>query len=551
MQVHRKSLRVGAVGIALALGATACGGSDEPTSPGAEGNTTAVIKVNGTEPQNGLLPANTNETGGGRILQQLFTGLVSYDNEGKTVNEVAESIDTSDSKTFTVKLKDGWTFTNGEAITAKTFVDSWNFGALATNKQLNASFFEPIDGYAEVNPADPTPDDEEDPLPPPTAKEMSGLKVVDDKTFTITLEEASSTFPQRLGYSAFAPLPTGALADPAAFGENPIGNGPYMMDGPWEHKVRIKTKTNPDYKGTRKPKNGGIENVFYSTPGAAYADLQADKLDVLDIIPPEALETFQDDLGDRALTTESGANATLSFPLYQDAFKGPNAAKVRQAISMAIDRDTITKQIYNGTRVPAKDFSSPVVEGYSEDICGKFCTYDPAAAKALLAEAGGFPGNKMTIAYNVDGGHQGWVEAACNNIKNNLAIDCTGKAYPLFSELRKDATAKTFDSAFRTGWQMDYPALDNFLSPIFKTGASSNDTSYANPAFDKLLEEGDAASSTAEGIEKYQAAERLLVQDMPSIPLWYTNTPGGFSTTVGNVAFDIFGVPVYTEITKK
>ena len=525
MQVPRSKIRLSAALLALALGATACGGGEtnDASAPAqSQGNAAAIVKVNGTEPQNGLLPANSNETGGGRIIQQLFTGLVSYDEKGQAVNEVAESIETQDSKTFTVKLKDGWTFTNGEAITAKTFVDSWNFGALSTNKQLNASFFDPIVGYADVHPDDPTPDNEEDPLPKPTGTTMSGLKVVDDKTFTIEIAAASSTFPQRLGYSAFAPLPSGALTDPKGFGEKPVGNGPYVLDGAWEHKVRLKTKANPDYKGTKKPKNGGIENVFYAETGAAYADLQADKVDVLDLLPDAALETFQDDLGDRAVNVEAGVFQSFSFPLYQKTFQGPNAAKVRQAISMAIDRETITKQIFNGTRKPAKDFSSPVVKGYSEDIC-----------------------------YNVDGSHQGWVDAVCNNIKNNLGIACTGKPFPVFKDLREQVTAKKMDSAFRTGWQMDYPALDNFLTPLYKTDASSNDGGYSNPAFDKLLAEGDSATSADEGIKKFQEAEKLLIADMPVVPLWNSNSTGGYAKTVENVKFDIFGVPVYTDITKK
>jgi len=553
VQVHRSKIRLGAGLLALALGATACGGGGSNNSAPAQsqGNAAAIIKVNGSEPQNGLLPANTNETGGGRIMQQLFTGLVSYDEKGKTVNEVAESIETKDSKTFTVKLKDGWTFTNGEKITAKSFVDAWNFGALSTNKQLNAFFFDPIVGYVDVHPADPTPTNVEDPLPPPTSKAMSGLKVVDDKTFTIEIAAASSTFPQRLGYTAFVPLPAAALTDPKGFGEKPIGNGPYVLDGAWEHKVRIKTKANPDYKGTKKPKNGGLENVFYAALGPAYADLQADKVDVLDALPDAALETFQDDLGDRAVNQPAGVFQSFSFPLYQKTFQGPNAAKVRQAISMAIDRETITKQIFSGTRKPAKDFSSPVVEGFSEDICGDVCTYKPDEAKKMLAEAGGLPGNKMTIAYNVDGGHQGWVDAVCNNIKNNLAIACTGKPFPVFKDLRTQVTAKKMDSAFRTGWQMDYPALDNFLTPIYKTDAGSNDGGYTNPAFDKLLADGDAAASSQDGIAKFQEAEKLLIADMPVIPLWNSNSTGGYAKTVENVKFDIFGVPVYTDITKK
>ena len=283
---------------------------------------------------------------------------------------------------------------------------------------------------------------------------------------------------------------------------------------------------------------------------AAYQDLLADNIDVLDSLPDSALPTFESDLGERAVNQPAGVFQSFSFPLYDPKFQGPNASKVRQAISMAIDREQITETIFNGTRTPATDFSSPVVQGYSEEICGKVCEYAPDEAKAMLEQAGGLPGNAMTIGYNADGGHKGWVDAVCNNIKNNLGIDCEGKAYPDFKSLRDPVTAKTMDSAFRTGWQMDYPALSNFLGPIYGTGAGSNDAVYSNPEFDELLRKADSANTPEEGIESYQQAEELLVRDLPAVPLWYSNATGGFASTVDNVTFDVFSVPRYADITK-
>jgi oligopeptide transport system substrate-binding protein len=554
VQFSRKPATVFAAGLVVALGATACGGSDNKATDngGNKGNASAIVVANSSEPQNALLPANTNETGGGRAMQLLFRGLIDYDASGKPRNQVAESISSTDGQNFTVKLKSGWTFSNGEKVTSKSFVDAWNFGALVTNKQLNSFFFEPIEGYTAVNPADPTPDNTNDPLPKPTAKVLSGLKVVDDTTFTIKLAKAQASFPLRLGYTAFYPLPSGAIANPKKFGEAPIGNGPYVMDGAWAHKVAIKTKKNPTYAGVDKPVNGGVTLKFYQSADSAYNELLSNNLDVIDLIPDSQFKSFQNDLGARAINQPAGVFQSFSFPLYNKKFQGANAAKVRQAISMAIDRDLITKQIFNGTRTPAKDFSSPVINpGYDTTICGEICTFQPDKAKKLLAEAGGLPGNKMTISYNSDGSHKGWVDAVCNSIKNTLAIDCQGKAYADFKSLRDPITNKKMDSAFRTGWQMDYPSLDNFLGPIYAKGAGSNDSLYDNPAFDALLKKGDTAASTTDAIAAYQDAERLLVKDMPAVPLWYSNSTGGHATTVENVKFDVFGVPLYTQITKK
>ena len=525
----------------LALVLSACGGSStKAATPKAAGG--GIILAAGQEPQNPLLPANTNETGGGLIMNLLFQGLVSYDAQGKSINEVADSITTTDSQTYTIKLKPGWKFTNGEPVNAKSFVDAWNFGALIDNAQLNAYFFEPIDGYKEVHP------DAEGAKP--TAKTMKGLKVVDDSTFTVKLASPQASFPLRLGYTAFYPMPQSAYKDIKAQGENPVGNGSYMLDGKWVHNVNIKVKKNPDYKGTLVAKNGGVDVKVYTDANAGYTDLQANNLDVLDTVPDNALATFKADLGTRAINQPYGGNQTFSFPLYQPEWKTANSAKVRQAISMAIDRKTITDKIFNGTRTPATDFSSPVVQGWSKDICGEFCTFQPAKAKALLAAAGGFT-SKLEIAYNADGSHKAWVDAVCNSITNTLGIACSGKSYPDFKSLRDPITKGTMKIAFRTGWQMDYPALENFLAPIFAKGAGSNDSRYDNPAFDAMLKKGDTAKTLDASIKFFQDAQKFLVADMPAIPLWNSNSTGGYSEKVKNVKFDVFGVPIYTEITKQ
>jgi len=532
----------GAASLALVL--SACGGTTTPTTTptaGAGGGGGTIIAY-GSEPQNPLLPANTNETGGGRIMKLLFEGLISYDAQGKPVNQVAKSIDSTDGQNYTIKLAPGWKFTNGEAVNAKSFVDAWNYGALIDNAQLNAYFFEPIEGYTDVHP------DAEGAKA--TAKTMKGLAVVDDSTFTVKLKVPQASFPLRLGYTAFYPMPQSAYKDMKAQGENPVGNGSYMLDGKWNHNVNIKVKKNPDYKGTMVAKNAGVDVKVYTDAGAGYIDLLANNLDVIDTIPANALANFKTDLGDRAINQPAGVFQAFDLPLYQPEWKGDNAKKVRQAISMAIDRKTITAKIFQGTRTPANDFSSPVVAGYDPSICGEICVFDAAKAKAKLAEAGGFTG-KLEIAYNADGPHKSWVDAVCNSIKNTLAIDCSGKSYPDFKSLRDPITKGVMKTGFRAGWQMDYPALENFLAPLYAKGAGSNDSHYDNPAFDALLKKGDTAKTLDESIGFFQDAERLLVADMPSIPLWYSNTTGGYSEKVSNVKFDVFGVPIYTNITKK
>jgi oligopeptide transport system substrate-binding protein len=373
----------------------------------------------------------------------------------------------------------------------------------------------------------------------------------------------------RLGYSAFYPLPSVAFDDMEAFGQNPIGDGPYMLDGAkaWQHNVKIDLAVNKDYDGPRKPQNGGLSLVFYATLDSAYADLLDGNLDVLDAIPDANYQTFEDDLGDRAINQAAAIFQSFTIPSdlsnysHPEAFshfQGEEGQLRRAAISMAIDRDQITDVIFEGTRTPASDFTSPTIDGYSESLKGAdVLKYNPDEAKKLWAQADAISpwSGSFTIAYNADGGHQGWVDAVTNSIKNTLDIDAAGNPYPTFAEQRalisKNADGKRdIQSAFRTGWQADYPGLFNFLGPIYATNASSNDGDYSSEEFDSLLTKGAATPDMAEANKLYQQAQEVLLKDLPAIPLWYSNVDGGYGESVDNVQFDWHSVPLYYEITK-
>jgi oligopeptide transport system substrate-binding protein len=102
---------------------------------------------------------------------------------------------------------------------------------------------------------------------------------------------------------------------------------------------------------------------------------------------------------------------------------------------------------------------------------------------------------------------------------------------------------------FRSGWQMDYPLIDDFLTPLYATGGSSNDSKYSNPKFDALIKQANAEPDTTKATQLYQQAESLLMTDMPVIPLWYQNGGAAWSSRVSNVAENAFSYPVYTDIT--
>lgn len=518
MRLAQTAARLASLAVAIVLlgSCTQLTGSDEPGS--------GTVTLYSTEPQNALVPSNTNEVGGANVIDNVFTGLITYRaSDGAPENAVASSITSSDQIVWDIKLSKDWTFHDGSPVTADSFIDAWNYGASGKNAQLNQFFFEPIAGYEAVA------------LPGATADRLSGLTKVNDYEFTVTLRAPNSQFPVMLGYSAFMPLPPSFFADPVAFGERPIGNGPFTFVS-WEKNKAI-TLARFDNYPLQRPRIATAVFTMYPTAEEAYDALLADELDVLDVIPPSALAdlAFQRDLDDRVAQSPAGVIQTITFPLYDKRFDDPN---IRAAFSMAIDRNLIITKIFEGTRQAATGWVSPVVDGYKSGACGENCSFDPEKAKARLAAAGGFEG-PVTIAYNADGGHAAWVDATCASITTTLQVPCTGKPYPDFATFRNDVTAKKMDGMFRTGWQMDYPSIENFLVPLYKTGASNNDGGYSNLRFDALMDEG-ASLPGNEGIKKFQEGEAILATDMPVIPLWYGKVVAGYSTRVSNVEFTPF-----------
>ncbi len=505
---------------------------------------TGIVYAWSGEPQNPLIPTDTSENTGGRVLDALFAGLVSYTADGATENEVAESIETADGQHYTVTLESGWTFTDGTSVTARSFVDAWNYGALSTNAQLQSSFFDPIEGYDEVAAANPT------------VQTMSGLRVLDDRTFTITLKQPESAFPRRLGFAAYYPVPQSAYADMAAFGQHPIGNGPYRFanDDAWQHNVRIDLVTNPGYRGNRVARNEGLAFVLYSNLDTAYTDLLSNNLDVLDGVPASALDTYEQDLSGRTVNQPSATIETFTIPERLPHFGGAEGVLRRQAISQAIDRGRITDRLFASTRTPARDFTSPAIEGWTPDLPGaERLDFVPDRARALWAQADAIApwSGSFQIAYNSDGGHQDWVDAVCNSIRNTLGIDAHGAPYPTFAQLRTEVTERTIGTAFRSGWQADYPQQYGFLAQNYQTGGSANDGEYSNPEFDRLLRASAGATDPVESQTLIDRAQEVLLRDLPAVPNWNRNATGGWSEYVTNVRIGWDGVPVYYLIEKK
>ena len=535
--VKRAPVWLGLV-VTLALVAAACGGDDEPSTTGPTGESGATtggaFSMSIGEPES-LIPQINSESEGSQVLRALFTPLITFGENEEVIFAVAESIESDDNVTWTVTLRDGWTFHDGTPVTAQSFVDAWNWGAYGPNAAGNNYFFGPfgvnIVGYDAMNPTEGEPETDQ----------LSGLTVVDDLTFTVELGAAFSEFPITVNYNAFYPLPESFFADPEAFNEAPVGNGPYMVDGDWQHDVGINLVRYEDYAGT--PGNAdAVEFRIYADLDTAFRDVQAGNLDIQHGLPPEQIGSAQSEFGERYFETPSSSFSYIGFPLWEEQFQNPD---IRKAFSMAIDRQVVIDAIYFGTLTPADDMVSPVIQGYRTGVC-QYCSFDPTAAKELFDAAGGFDG-PLTIWFNNDGGHEQWIEAVSNMWRQNLGVeDITFESMPFakYLGLLDQGFLGNFDEAvtgpFRLGWGMDYPSMQNYLENLHGTEAGSNYTTYSNPEVDDLIQQGKQADSLEGAIASHQEADDIILEDMPIIPLWFGLGTTVYSERVSNILVDKF-----------
>ncbi|NSX52526.1 ABC transporter substrate-binding protein [Gardnerella vaginalis] len=538
---------------ALAFAAAACslamllGGCGSSAKNAQTNGGKVIITVSNSEPQNELVPGNINENAGARPAMLVNSTLVTFDEKGNPVNEDAESITpNADATQYTVKVKKGKKFSDGTPITAESFVKAWSFVANAKNAQKCASFFQTIKGYADLQ-KDGTKGDEQ----------LSGLKVVDENTFTVDLEQPDSVFPIKVGYLAFAPLPESFYKNPKAYGEKPVSSGPYLFKS-WDHNKQIEVVKNPDYNGPRKAQNDGVTFKVYTDGNAAYRDVQAGNLDMTDNIPDTQTKTFQKDTTVKAYNRPGSVIQQFTIPSSLPHFdvKTEEGKLRRQAISMAIDRKVIIDKILNGTASPANEFTSPLTPGYKADLKGhENVEFNAKKAKELWAKADKISkyDGSLTFSYNADGNAKSVFDAVVNSLKNNLGIKAETTPIPTFQEFRNACAKRQIKGAWRAGWMPDYPSAENYLTQEFASvaadGNGSNEGDYKNPKFDDLLKKA-ASSKPEEAIKLYQQANEILLEDLPSVPLFYSNAKAVMVPTLKGFTMDWQNMPLYYQLHK-
>jgi oligopeptide transport system substrate-binding protein len=486
------------------------------------------------EPQHPLVPGNTTETEGGKVIAAVWTPLVTFDEATRSVtyDGAAESVTSTDNLNWTIKLKRGWTFHDGTPVTAQSYVRAWNYTALSSNAQGASYFFSNVKGYDALQ----GDGDRE-----PTATAMSGLSAPDATTIKVSLSAPFAIYPLTLGYSAFDPLPEAFYADPVAFGKKPVGNGPFRAETEWVPGRGMTLSRFDDYAGPGKAKSRGVVLRMYTEISTAYTDVLAGNLDIIKGLPPDAYASAKDVFGERYIEQASPDITSLGFPLYDPRYAD---VRVRRALSMAIDRKAIVNAIFLGTRVPADSFAPPTVVGYRAGACGHWCEYHPDEAKTLLSEAGFDTSTPVEIWFNAGAGHDGWMTAV-GNMFRKIGLTYKLRGNLQFNEFLSKRDAKEMTGPFRLAWAMDYPSIENFLAPQYATAAlapaGSNTTFYSSREFDDALATGDRAPTIEAAGVAYEKAEDVLVQDLPAAPLFSGLDQAVWDKRVSGVGYNILG----------
>ncbi|WP_370618091.1 peptide ABC transporter substrate-binding protein [Mumia sp. Pv 4-285] len=532
-----KTARLAAGLTALALVVTGCGGGDGDDS---EGDGDATVKLTLSQDVDTLLPMDSNVGDNISVLDVVYDGLVRYDPKTtKPYNYVAEDISSTDNTVWTIKIKDGLTFQNDEPVDADAFVRAWNYAAYGPNAMANNYFFERFAGYDEMQ-GEYEEDDEGNVTvtTEPTAKELSGLKVVDPQTLEVTLNGPFAGFATMLGYTGFFPVAQECIDDVEACAVKPIGNGPFEIEE-WDQGQSLSAAKWDDYSLEETPDYGRIEWVEYSGD-SDWADFEAGDVDASFPPPAEWQAAVSDpDLSSRMVEGPGAALTYIGFPMYLG--KPFDDIEFRKAISMAIDRDTIIEKVVPGRFVAADSWVVP--DGVPGGVAGtcEFCTFDPAAAKAALAKAGGWPKDKKLIIHlGEDEESEAIFKAVGDSIQLNLGIPYELDPTPDYFDRR---SARDFTGIMRANWFPDYPLNENYLAPVYASGdpkLGNTSFGYYNADFEALIKEGDSAPDLESAVTKYQEAEKVIASDMASAPVAFSRNVMFYSDRLDNVVLDPF-----------
>lgn len=522
--------------LGFALGA--CGSGENRVTAG---NRDGVLHWgNASEPQ-GLDPHIATGVPEHKIIMALMEGLVLKDTTTlEPIPGVAKRWEISDDGlVYTFYLRENARWSNGDPHNAHDYVWSWWRALQPALGNLYAYMYFPIknaQAYYEGEISD---------------FDQVGVKALDDFTLQVTLNDPTPYFLQLLDHYSLFPVhrPTiekfGAPDERGTrwtFEGNLVGNGAFQLEE-WKINRYVRVGRNPYYWGAGDVKLNQI--YFYPTENITTEErmFRAGQLHYTYEVPVDKVAVYQ----------EKGSGELQIYPYLGSYFYRFNTRvehlsdrRVRRALAMAVDRQQITDQVLKAGQVPSYAVTPPDTMGYFPE---SDLTFDPDKARALLTEAGypdgaGFP--KTEILYNTSEEHRKVAVAIQQMWKQYLNIDVTllnqeWKVY-LDSETNMDYEIS------RASWIGDYVDPNNFLD-MWLCNGGNNRTGWCNPEYDRLvLEAAPKASSHEERLEIFKTAEKMLLADMPVLPIYIYTSKHLINPAIRNFPKNILNQPSFKDI---
>ena len=495
-----KSLRVTALAAAL-LTATSLGASAEMVYH--RGNT--------ADPET-LDQHKTSTVYEAHILRDLYEGLVAYSADGKIIpGSATEWTVSDDGKVYTFKMRPDAKWSNGDPVVAGDFAFSLKRIMNPETGAKYASVLYPILNAEAVNKGE-KPIDE------------LGVKAIDDATLEITLNAPTPFFIDLLAHQTGLPVHPASVekyGSDFVKAENIVTNGAFTLAEfvPNDH---IKAVKNPNYYDADKVALDEVDYYPTEDRGAALRRFQAGELDTNNDAPTEQVDFMKKELGDQFRVAPY-----LGTYYYAVNMKDENLAKreVRQALSMTIDREFLADEIWGSTMVPGYSLVPPGIGNYGEPAYADYKDMSmidrEEKAIELMKEAGFGPDHplKLTINYNTSENHKNTAVALADMWKPlGVEIELINTDTKTHYAMLRDKG--DFDLA-RAGWIGDYSDPQNFLFLVESDNDGFNYANYANPEYDKLMDEASATVDLEKRAAILKSAEKIFMEDLPFIPMMY------------------------------
>ena len=551
--MKKRKLTLSMLMLAMVLVFTACSGNDNSKDNSEENaNNTAsveneagekILRTNNHSEPSSLDPALAKGTHESWVLQHAFTGLMGYDENGELIPAMAESYNQSDDGlSYTFTLKDDIKWSNGDPVTAGDFEYAWK---RVVDPKLGSDYAYQISDYIVGA---------EEYLNGEGSVDDIGVNAIDDKTLEVKLKKPSPYF---LGLTAFYTLypvnQSVAEANPD-WAKDPsnteyVSNGPFKVTA-WDHNEKISLRKNPEWFRADEVKLDGIDLDIIEEKNTQYTKYQGGEYDFI-TNPPTAVV-------DKLLKEEDselviGGDVGTYYYQFNNKEKPFNNAKVRNALSMAIDRKAIVENITKGGQIPAEGM---IPFGFLDENGkefrernGNLIKEDAKAAKDLLEEGLKEEGmkpedlNGTVILFNTDESHKNIAQAIQQMWKQAFGIDFQLENAE-FKVVIDRRVAGDYKIA-RAGWTGDY--LDpNTMLDIMMTNNGNNDVFYSNEEYDKLMAEAGDSADNEFRFEKMAEAEKILIEDMGIAPIYFYVQPYLQKPYVSGVYKNSLNYPVLT-----